>query len=95
MPQRNEKKLVDRGRKYLNSLEDSFCFKTHGSPMQMQGVSDLILCYHGKYYALEFKDPQNKEGPTPTQEEFMRKVKRAGGEAYVVRSLAALKKRFT
>lgn len=62
--------------------------------MQARGVSDVQMCYHGKYVVLEVKDPNNPDGPTTWQKVFMHKIKAAGGEAYVVRSLAAVKKRF-
>lgn len=87
-----ENKLVAKARLYLNSLEDSFFWKARGDPRQHKGISDLIGCYHGRFYALEFKVGNNQ--PTPYQKIFMLKVKRAGGKAYVVRSLADVKRVF-
>lgn len=92
---RNEKKIVNRALKYLNSLEACYAHKVHGHPRQRAGVADVLVCYHGTYVALEFKDPLNKAGPTERQKYFLQQIKKAGGEAYVVRSVAALKKRFT
>ena len=60
----------------------------------LSGVSDIQVCYKGKYIVLEVKDPANPDGATLRQKNFMLKIKRAGGEAYVVRSLSAVKKRF-
>lgn len=91
-PETNEGKLVAKARRYLNDLEDSYFWKARGDPRQQKGVSDLIGCYHGRFYALEFKIRKNK--PTLYQIEFMRKIKRAGGRAYVVRSMADVKRVF-
>jgi hypothetical protein len=94
LPARNEAKLVAKIVKYLNSLEKCFAWKAHGGPMQARGVSDIQVCYWGNYHVIEVKDPNNPKGPTPYQELFMDKIKRAGGEAYVVRSLAEVKEIF-
>lgn len=79
----------------MNSLDECYAHKVHGHPRQRAGVADVLMCYHGTYVALEFKDPNNKAGLTDRQKYFLLLIKKAGGEAYVVRSVAALKKRFT
>jgi penicillin-binding protein-related factor A (putative recombinase) len=90
-----EANLTGKIRRYLNSLDDSFFFKVRGGPGQHKGVSDLIGVYHGRFTALEVKLPSNKRGLTLYQKVFLQKVKRAGGRAYVVRSLADAKRVFT
>lgn len=89
-----EAKLTAKIRQYLNSLEDSFFWKAKGDPRQHKGISDLVGVYHGWFVALEIKTPQNKRGLTLYQKVFLQKVKRAGGKAYVVRSLADVKRVF-
>lgn len=47
-------------------------------PYQTQrGVSDIIVCYKGKFIAIEVKSPLKK--PTPYQIQFLHEVERAGG----------------
>lgn len=89
-----EAQLTAKIRKYLNERDDSFFWKARGDPRQHKGVSDLVGCYHGYFVALEVKLPTNKQGPTPYQREFLKKIKRAGGKAFVVRSLADVKRVF-
>lgn len=90
----NEARLTARAREYLNSLDDSFFYKAKGDPRQRKGLPDLIGCYHGRFVGLEFKLPTNRRGLTKYQRETLIKIKRAGGIAYVVRSLADVKRVF-
>ena len=89
-----EAKLTAKIRAYLNGLDDSFFWKARGDPRQHKGISDLIGVYHGMFVALEVKLPSNKRGLTLYQKVFLLKVKRAGGKAFVVRSLADVKRVF-
>lgn len=89
-----EASLTARIREYLNSLDDSFFYKAKGDPRQRKGLPDLIGCYHGLFVGLEVKMPRNKRGLTKYQQETLLKIKRAGGKAYVVRSLADVKRVF-
>jgi len=54
------------------------------SPMRL-GTSDLLVCYRGRFGAIEVKTP--KKYPTKEQREFLEDVKRAGGFAFVARSI--------
>lgn len=94
MSQQPEAKLTNKIRIYLNSLDDSYFWKAKGDPRQQKGVSDLVGCYHKGFVALEVKLPNNKRGLTPYQKVFLQRIKRAGGRAYVVRSLADVKRVF-
>jgi hypothetical protein len=53
-----------------------------------------MVIYKGKAIGLEVKTPQNKKGATVRQLYTLRQIKEAGGEAYIVRSLESVKKRF-
>lgn len=53
------------------------------------GVPDTIICLKGKFIAFEFKSEYGK--PTPLQELNIKKIREAGGKAYLVRSLDELK----
>jgi len=63
-----------------------FHWKQWQGPMsQPRGVSDIIGCYQGRFFALEIKLPGRK--PTPDQERLLRDVERAGGIAILAYSL--------
>jgi hypothetical protein len=89
-----EASLTAKIRGYLNELDDSFFYKAKGDPRQRKGLPDLIGCYRGRFVGLEVKLPRNSRGLTKYQEETLLKIKRAGGVAYVVRSLADVKRVF-
>ena len=56
--------------------------KVHGGPYQEAGVSDLLLCLHGRWVAIELKRPGEKV--TPLQDAFLRRVSEAGGLGLIV-----------
>ena len=91
---RNEGKLTKRCKDYMNSLPRSYFFKVHGATSQVTGIADLIGVLDGKFTAIEIKDPNNPDGASERQKLFLMRVKRAGGDAMVCRSLSALKKRY-
>ena len=47
------------------------------------GVPDIVVCYKGRFLAVECKAGYNK--PTALQEAEMAKIRKAGGETLVVR----------
>lgn len=47
------------------------------------GIPDIIVCYRGKFLAIECKAGYNK--PTPLQEREIAAIHKAGGSAMVVR----------
>lgn len=51
-----------------------------------RGVSDLITCFNGRFIALELKDDEG--APSAQQLKYIDKVHKAGGIAYVCRTLA-------
>lgn len=65
----------------------AFVFKVHGSQYMMTGLPDLVLCYRGWFVALEVKMPGNDA--SPAQKLRIKQIRKAGGRAYVVRSVAA------
>lgn len=52
------------------------------------GVSDLLICYDGRFFAAELKARYGK--PTITQLEFIKKVEAAGGHGAVIYTLRNL-----
>jgi hypothetical protein len=53
------------------------------------GVSDLIACVRGRYFAIEVKRPGNE--PTPIQANFLEKVRVSGGLAMFATSVEDVK----
>lgn len=51
-----------------------------------RGVSDLIVCFNGRFIALELKDDEGE--PSAQQLKYIDKVRKAGGIACVCRTLA-------
>lgn len=49
------------------------------------GCSDILACYRGRFLAIEVK--RQKTATTEKQKAFLDKVDRAGGRAWVVRSV--------
>jgi hypothetical protein len=49
------------------------------------GVSDIVGCHNGRFFAIELKAP--KGTATPDQIRFIENVKGAGGIAFVAKSL--------
>lgn len=50
------------------------------------GISDLLVCYHGLFVALELKD--NTGEPSKQQLKFIADIKQAGGRGAVCSTLA-------
>ena len=73
---------------YLRA-EGCYVFKVVGSPLQQRGTPDLLVCYQGRFLALEIKVPGAK--PTPLQVHEMTKIGAAGGIATTVESVEEVK----
>lgn len=50
------------------------------------GISDILVCYHGRFIAIELKD--NTGAPTVQQNKFIQSIRDAGGKGNVCRTLA-------
>lgn len=57
--------------------------KIHAGPNQPIGLSDIIGCYLGTFFAIEMKLPGKERNLTERQEQKLEKVKKAGGHASV------------
>lgn len=55
-------------------------FKPYSAGFGKSGVSDILGCYRGKFFAIEVKR-EGKE-PTPIQWRRMREIEAAGGKAF-------------
>ena len=60
-------------------------FKSHGEPMQVRGVPDILMCYHGLFVGLEFKIMRGgKVHYSPLQEYTLELINISGGLALTV-----------
>jgi len=79
-----EGQLTFSVKQLLNSV-GIFHWKHFGGPMGVKGVPDILGCYRGKLLGIELKAPNGKV--SPEQEDFIRRINRAGGLAFVARDL--------
>lgn len=59
--------------------------KYHSTAETGSGVSDVIACIHGKFYAIEVKT--NKGKLRKVQETFFKRVQESGGNIVVIHNL--------
>ena len=85
----NEATLIQSIRKYLATLPDCFFWKEHGGQYGTAGIPDIVVCYKGRFIALEAKVGKNK--PTKLQAASIDKIRQAGGTAAVVYSVEDVK----
>ena len=84
-----EADIVRKIMNYLKSVPHCFAWKEHGGMYGTAGIPDIIACYQGGFIALEVKTETGKT--TALQEATMKKIRNAGGQAYVVRSVEEVK----
>lgn len=63
----------------------AFPIKIAGGPYQKPGISDWLVCFEGRFIAIEVKKPGGKL--TEKQEQFLHDVRAAGGIAFVAYSV--------
>lgn len=60
-------------------------FKSHGEPMQVRGIPDIIMCYGGLFLGLEFKIRRSGVlKVTPYQQYTIDKINKSKGLSFVV-----------
>ena len=80
-----EKDIVKKIMAYLRTIPGCFCWKEHGGMYGTAGIPDIIACIDGRFYCLEVKTDTGK--PTELQKATIRKIRKSGGTAGVVRSV--------
>ena len=75
--------------KYLKTVPGCFAWKEHGGMYGTAGIPDIIACINGGFYAFEVKTPVGKT--TALQDATIRKIRKCGGQAFVVRSVDEVK----
>jgi hypothetical protein len=77
---------------YLDSLgERCYHFPFHNVGYARKGIPDRIVCYRGRFLALEVKRPPEERKKNPEAEKWQERelsaINAAGGDAYVVWSV--------
>lgn len=63
-------------------------YKQHGDIYSPPGIPDLLICYRGRFVAIEVKMPGKK--PTEMQTRVMEEICAAGGIAFVADKLSQI-----
>ncbi|MEK4174715.1 VRR-NUC domain-containing protein [Aeribacillus sp. FSL K6-1305] len=74
-----QKKVTD----FLKTQNVWFLKYWAGAYYTKQGVPDILACINGKFHGIELKTDTGN--PTKLQLYNIRKIKEAGGEAYILR----------
>jgi len=73
---------------YLRGRDDTYVVNVGGGASTARGTSDLLVCYKGRFVALEVKRPDGSYGLTKPQAMRQEQIRRVDGIAEVVTSLA-------
>ena len=84
-----ENVIVRNIMEYLKRVPHCFCWKEHGGMYGTAGITDIICCISGDFFAFEVKAESGKT--TKLQDATIRKIQDAGGIAVVVRSVDDVK----
>ena len=84
-----ESDLIRKISEYLKTIPNLFFWKEHGGMYGTAGIPDIIVCFKGRFLALECKVGRNT--PTLLQAQTIRKITDAGGIAAVVRTVEEVK----
>lgn len=79
---------------WLKSQSHVWFFKVFGNGIQEGGVPDFIICYRGRFVAIELKRPDGQGTLERRQEAQLRRIGEAGGVAVVVDSFEEFKRVF-
>ena len=79
-----EKSIENKIKAYLRS-KGAYCVKYHGNQFSQVGVADLLVCYKGRFLAIEIKNETGKT--SPLQDVNIKMVRDAGGISFVARSV--------
>lgn len=77
-----EKNFENKIKKYLKEKGAWFIKYWAGSQFTKSGIPDLLICYKGKFIAIEVKAENGK--PSDLQKYNIRKIEEAGGKAFIL-----------
>ena len=81
-----ERDIVAAILRLLKKTPGCFCWKEHGGMYGTAGIPDIIACINGRFVAFEVKTETGRL--SKLQEVTLRRIRDAGGVAYMVRSAA-------
>ena len=84
-----EKDIQRQILRWLNSQRGVYAFKVAQGMYSQQGISDILACVNGKFYAFEVKTKTGRA--TALQKAFLSDIINAGGKGFIVRSLEKVK----
>lgn len=85
-----EKSIENKIKAYLKTIDSLFFFKEHGGLYGTAGVPDIICCHKGQFIAFEVKAESGNA--TALQDATIKRIRKAGGIAEVVRSVDEVKR---
>lgn len=85
-----EKAIENKIKSYLKTIDGLYFFKEHGGLYGTAGVPDIICCYKGLFVALEVKAEDGNA--TTLQNATIKRIRKAGGIAEIVRSVDEVKR---
>lgn len=91
--QKAETKFKKKVQDYLKTIPNLWQLKVYGNAVQSGGIPDILICYKGRFIALELKDPDEKNtyGATRRQKAHITRINKCGGIGCVVDSLDQVK----
>lgn len=89
MSKKPETLFKEKVMRYLDSIPNVWYLKIYGNAVQSGGIPDLLVCYKGRFVALELKDPdeKNKYGETSRQRMHIKRIIKCGGIGATVNSI--------
>ena len=81
-----ERDIVAAILRLLKRTPRCFCWKEHGGMYGTAGIPDIIACVDGRFLAFEVKTETGRL--SRLQEITLKRIREAGGRAYMVRSAA-------
>ena len=85
-----EKTIENKIKKYLKSI-GAYFVKQHGNAFVKSGIPDVLACYHGTFIGIEVKNEKNTT--TLLQDHHLLEIQKAGGVAFVARSVEDVKEK--
>lgn len=87
-----EKRIENKIKRYLDNI-GAWHMKVHGSMFSKAGTPDIIACVQGEFVAIEVKRPEGGK-ISELQKFHIDAIHKAGGHAFVARSLEETKAYF-
>jgi Holliday junction resolvase len=87
----NQETTIQKKMQELVEDRGGWVVKFHGSPFTKKGTPDLLICYRGRFIAIEAKVPGKEDNTTKLQDYQIEQIREAGGFAFIMSSEDDLK----